>query len=208
MANLITLSRLLLLIVVVVLVYQAPPAVRLSTVPLLILVFITDGLDGYVARRRGETSVFGAMFDIAGDRIVELSMWIVLAHIGMVAVWVPLVFVVRGVIVDTIRANQVRARGQSPFDMVAGRIGRWLVAGRFMRAFYAVLKAVVFCWLLLLEPLPVLAPEAWARWAGPLTAAGLVLVYATVAICIVRAVPVVAEFVYGERDAILGKSAE
>ena len=72
MANLITLSRLLLLIVVVVIAYQPEhPWWQLANVPLLIFLFVTDGLDGYVARKRGEASVFGAMFDIAGDRIVE-----------------------------------------------------------------------------------------------------------------------------------------
>ena len=116
MANLITLSRLLLLLLVVVIAYQAPPLWQLLDVPLLIVVFVTDGLDGYVARKRNETSLFGAMFDIAGDRIVELTMWIVLADIDMVAIWVPLVFVIRGVVVDTIRvpgpAETIRVRSQ------------------------------------------------------------------------------------------------
>lgn len=204
MANLITLSRLLLLVIVVVLLYQAPPAIRLANVPLLVLLFVTDGLDGYVARRRGETSLFGAMFDIAGDRIVELAMWIVLADLDLAPVWVPLVFVVRGVIVDTIRASQATSHRQSPFETIAGPVARWLVAGRFMRGFYAVLKAVAFCWLLLLEPLPVLAPGVWSDWSGTLTTVGSVLVWAAVLVCLVRGVPVVAEFVYAERNAILG----
>ena len=105
MANLITLSRLLLLILVVIIAYRPPSLLQLLNVPLLILVFVTDGLDGYVARRRNETSQFGAMFDIAGDRIVELTMWIVLAHLQLVPIWVPIVFVVRGTIVDAIRAS-------------------------------------------------------------------------------------------------------
>ncbi|HHQ14046.1 MAG TPA: CDP-alcohol phosphatidyltransferase family protein, partial [Chromatiales bacterium] len=139
MANLITLSRLLLLILVVVVAYQPPAAWQLIDIPLLILVFVTDGLDGYVARKRGEVSLFGAMFDIAGDRIVELTMWMVLADLDMVPIWVPLVFVIRGVIVDTIRAGQATEHGQSPFAAIRTGIGRWLVAGQFMRIFYAVL---------------------------------------------------------------------
>lgn len=208
MANLITLSRLVLLLLVVVLAYQAPPAWQLLNVPLLILVFVTDGLDGYVARKRGETSLFGAMFDIAGDRIVELTMWIVLAHLGLVAIWVPLVFVIRGVIVDTIRAAQAKGSRQSPFAMIATPLGQWLVAGKFMRIFYAVIKAVVFCWLLLLYPLPALVPGLWADWGGLLTGIGTALVLVTVLTCIARGLPVIVEFVYAERRSILGSLGE
>ncbi len=204
MANLITLSRLLLLIVVVILAYQPPSFWQLLNVLLLILVFVTDGLDGYVARKRNETSLFGAMFDIAGDRIVELSMWIVFADLDLVPIWVPLVFVIRGVIVDTIRAGMARETGQQPFEMLKGPVGRWLVAGKFMRIFYAVLKAVVFCWLLLIYPLEALVPELWSEWGWLLSGIARVLVPLTVTICVLRGFPVVAEFVYSQRESILG----
>src|SRR4029078_3138995 len=102
MANLITLSRLLLLFVVVAIAYAPSSWLKLIDIPLLIFVFVTDGLDGHVARKRGEASQFGAMFDISVDRIVELSLWVVFTHLDLVSVWVPLVFVVRGSIVDVI----------------------------------------------------------------------------------------------------------
>lgn len=206
MANLITLSRLLLLIVVVAIAYEPPSALQFVAVLLMIVVFVTDGLDGYVARKRREASLFGAMFDIAGDRIVELTMWIVLADLRAVPVWVPLVFVVRGTIVDTIRSSRTTS-GVSPFAMMETPLGRWLVAGKFMRIFYAVLKAVVFCWLLLLLPLPTLIPQVWAGWGGLLSGVGQALVLLAVAICLARGLPVIAEFVYSERRSILGTLA-
>ena len=89
MANAITLCRLLLLWWVIFLAYQATPLWQLLNVPLLILVFASDGLDGYIARKRNETSLFGALFDVAADRIVELSLWVVLAHLALIPVWVP-----------------------------------------------------------------------------------------------------------------------
>ena len=164
--------------------------------------FVTDGLDGWVARRRNETSVFGAMFDIAGDRIVELTMWIVLADLKLVPVWVPLVFVIRGTIVDTIRASQTTSRHQSPFSMMETPLGKWLVAGKFMRIFYAVLKATAFCWLLMTQPLPVVLPDLWAAWGPLLWGVGAFLVYLSVAICIARGLPVLFEFIYSERRTI------
>lgn len=205
MANLITLSRLLLLMVVVLIAYEPPSWLQFFNVPLLILVFVTDGLDGYVARKRGEESLFGAMFDIAGDRIVELTMWIVLAHLRLLPVWVPIVFVVRGTIVDAIRASQTSTRHRSPFAMMESPLGKWLVAGRCMRIFYAVLKAHAFCWLLFIAPMPVLFPAFWAQWGPVMSGIGAVLVYFSVVICLVRGMPVIVEFVYQERHSLLGR---
>jgi CDP-diacylglycerol---glycerol-3-phosphate 3-phosphatidyltransferase len=204
-ANLITLSRLLLLIAVVAIAYQPASGLQLFNVLLLIVVFITDGLDGYVARKRNEVTLFGAMFDIAGDRIVELTMWIVLADLKLVPVWVPLVFVIRGTIVDAIRAGRSSARRESPFAMMETGVGRWLVAGKFMRIFYSVLKATAFCWLLLIAPIPTLWPQFWAQWAEVLHGVGSVLVYLAVAVCLARGLPVIVEFVYAERHQILGR---
>lgn len=200
MANLITLSRLLLLIVVVLIAYRPYSYWHIVNVALLIVVFVSDGLDGFVARKRKEESVFGAMFDIASDRITELTMWIVLVDLKIVPVWVPLVFIIRGTIVDTIRANQVTTAHETPFSMLQTPLGKWLVAGKFMRIFYAVLKATTFCWLLLIQPLPVLLPEVWSGWSWLLEGTGVVLVYLSVATCVARGLPVILEFAWQEKD--------
>ncbi len=204
MANLITLSRLLLLIVVVAIAYQPYSWCHVVNIALLIIVFVTDGLDVYVARKRGEESVFGAMFDIASDRITELTMWIVLLDLDIVPVWVPLVFIIRGTVVDTIRANQVTAEHDTPFSMLRTPLVKWVVAGKFMRIFYAVLKATTFCWLLLMEPLPVLLP-VFRDWMPVLDGIGAGLVYLSVLICVIRGLPVIMEFAYKEKDTFVPK---
>lgn len=193
MANLITLSRFLLLIVVVVILYQPAGAWKFIDVPLLLLTFATDGFDGYVARKRGEASLFGAMFDVAMDRIVENVLWLVLATLALVPVWVPIVFLVRGSLVDAVRSHGGK-QGDSPFGMMSTPVARFLVAGRFMRAFYAVLKAVTFAWILLMQPLPRLYSGFWAHWGGILNPVTSSLVYLTVAICLARGIPVLVEF--------------
>jgi CDP-diacylglycerol---glycerol-3-phosphate 3-phosphatidyltransferase len=199
MANLITLSRLVLLIGVVLIAYLEPSPVQFIGAALLVVVFVTDGLDGWVARARGETSTFGAVFDIAADRIVELSMWLVLLDLGIVDVWIPLVFIIRGAVVDAIRTHQTIRSGDSPFASMRTPLGRWLVAGRFMRGLYAVMKAVTFCWLLLMLPMPAVTPDFWAQWQGAMQAAATTLIWASVALCLARGLPVIAEFVIEAR---------
>lgn len=200
MANLITLSRLILLFVVVVIAYQPPSPIQLVNVLLLIVLFVTDALDGYVARRLNEASVFGAMFDIASDRIVEVTLWIIFADLDLVPVWVPLFFVFRGTIIDTIRSSYVREEGESPFAMMQSTLGIWLVGGAFMRIFYAVIKAVAFCWLALIHPLAAIAPGLWSEWDFLLVGISRGLVYLAVCLCLVRGLPVIVEFAYARRS--------
>ena len=203
MANLITLSRLLLLLLVVALQYRPVDAWQLANFFLVVLIFISDGLDGYVARKRNEASQFGALFDIAGDRIVELSLWIVAADLDLVPIWVPLVFVVRGIVVDTIRSSESVAQGIAPFAVTRSAIGRFIVAGKGVRILYAVAKAGAFCGLVLLRPLPVVLPELWQQ-AGPyVTAFTYFFVYIAIALCIARGLPVMLEFVRERKQDIL-----
>ena len=215
MANLITLSRLAMLLVVVAIAYRPVSPMQLWIWPLLSLVFISDGLDGWVARRRGEESLFGALFDIAVDRIVELTLWIVLADLDLIPIWIPIVFVIRGVLVDAIRASQVQADRRGPFSLLNSPTARWLVAGRFMRGFYATIKACAFVGLFLIKPLPLgvdaLVPslaEAWAFVEPGFVPLVMTLTYLAVALCVLRGLPVVLEFVANERRSLFPRSAE
>lgn len=207
MANLITLSRLVLLGVVVAGIFFAPPAWQLANIVLLILTFVTDGVDGYVARKRGETSRFGAVFDIAADRIVEWTLWVVFAYLGLVPLWVLLVFIVRGVIVDAIRSVQATEHRQDPFSMIVSPLGKWLVAGQVMRIGYAVLKATTFSWLLLTLALQQLVPLQWMAWLDTTSAIGSVLVFGCVGVCLLRGAPVVYEFVAQELPELSANSS-
>ena len=105
MANIITLTRFIMLFILVALVYTPKPALQLINAPLLALIFILDGVDGYVARKRRETSLFGALFDIAADRVVENVLWLVLVDLDIIPVWVAIVFLARSFVVDSIRSQ-------------------------------------------------------------------------------------------------------
>jgi CDP-diacylglycerol--glycerol-3-phosphate 3-phosphatidyltransferase len=200
MANLLTLSRLVLLIVVARLFYVESDVAQLAGFFLIILMFITDALDGYVARKRNESSLFGSLFDIAGDRIVELTLWIVVADNDLVPIWVPLVFITRGVAVDTIRASHAAVSGKTPFGLMHSKLGKFIVAGKFMRIFYAVIKAVAFCGLAALRPLPELLPWFWDIFGAAWTALTYASVYVSVVLCVLRGLPVIVEFVYAQKE--------
>ncbi len=207
MANLITTLRIVLVLILVGLIYQLSPAWQLFNAVLLVVIFILDGVDGYVARKWNETSTFGAAYDVAADRVVENSMWIVFTHLGYTPVWVPIVFVSRGFVVDVIR-TRVRLRGQTPFSMLRGPVGRLLVAGRAMRFLYGAVKAAAFGWILLLRGGRELWSEWWADWALRLDTVTQILVISAVTLCVVRGLPVIIDFLVDESVALKSRKGQ
>ncbi|MGH2543660.1 MAG: CDP-alcohol phosphatidyltransferase family protein [Ardenticatenaceae bacterium] len=198
LANLITLSRLVLLVLAVFLLYTDGAFIKLVAFFLTILIIVMDGIDGVVARARGEVSQLGAVMDIAIDRVVENVYWIVYADLSLVPIWVALVVVARGIITDAIRGF-VLAKGESAFEMMKTPWARWLVSGRPMRAFYGAMKAIVFAALALYMALRELFPGA--AWLDPLSQILFLLVLVTVLTTVLRGVPVVYEsrrYFFGE----------
>ena len=198
MANLISLSRLPLLLALVWMAYRPVGWWQIAATGVLVVVFTLDAIDGAVARRRGESSPFGAVLDIAVDRAVELGFWFLLVDLGAAPLWAALVFVIRGALVDALRAARLDADGVEPFDAFSSPFARWVVKGRFMRGFYAAMKGIAFGWLLffvgapaLIEPL---APALWATVAPWIALVGQTLVWIVVALCVLRGLPDLLEY--------------
>ena len=198
MANLITLGRIGLLFVGIFFIYTFGIIGKLLAFFLFLAVIIMDWLDGYVARINGVASPEGAVVDILGDRIVENSLWIVYAHIGLIPVWVPIVVVIRGFLTDAVRSIAY-TKGKTPFGeqtMMKSKVGKFLVASRFSRALYAGAKMVSFAYLSLYLAIAEGAGKySWlsnnmAVYKDTLYTVGLTLVYTTIALCIIRALPV------------------
>ncbi|HUJ30998.1 MAG TPA: CDP-alcohol phosphatidyltransferase family protein [Candidatus Acidoferrum sp.] len=170
-------------------------AADLAAVSLTIAAIALDGVDGYIARTRGLSTPIGAQLDIMGDRIVENLFFTFFAVSGLVSLWVPILFFVRGTLTDFLRGLAARA-GRSGFgrnSMLETGWARALVASRASRASYAVLKCVCFCYLGLLLPLREVPAEWFAAARAWLADAGQVLVVATAIFCVVRAIPVLWE---------------
>jgi len=176
--------------------FGAAPTADLAAVVLTIAAIALDGVDGYIARTRGLATPLGAQFDILGDRVVENLFFTCFAVSGLVSLWVPVLFFVRGTLTDFLRSLAARS-GRSGFghnSMLETWWGRTLVASRASRAAYAILKCICFCYMGLLLPLPHLS-AAWFNDSSrrTLVLAGHILTTATVAFCIVRAIPVIWE---------------
>ena len=60
---------------------------------------LTDGLDGFLAKRFGWTSELGKMLDPLADKILLVDVFITLAALGVVPVWLSVVVVARDVMI-------------------------------------------------------------------------------------------------------------
>jgi CDP-diacylglycerol--glycerol-3-phosphate 3-phosphatidyltransferase len=144
--NLITLGRIVLALAVMV-IFQMGFYWRLAAVLLTLVVIYLDSLDGFVARKLGQASDFGALFDITGDRIVEHIYLIFYCAMGLVSFWVPVVFVTRSFLVDTLRSVAFSREGKTPFGrktMMKSPFTRFLTASSFSRTLYGISKIATF----------------------------------------------------------------
>lgn len=187
MANLITVARFPLLFLYLAALYYGSPSLLYWNVPFILFIFGLDTLDGWVARRRGESSLLGSVLDIATDRTLEYVLWVIYAHLGLIPVIVPIIVLIRGTTVDAVRSVGMKS-GKSAFEQIQSPLNRFLVGSRFMRAFYGLAKGAAAGFLTLAYALPVVG-----RWFNLVYQTGLVFTWISVFLCLVRGIPVLVE---------------
>ncbi|HEV7364657.1 MAG TPA: CDP-alcohol phosphatidyltransferase family protein [Gemmatimonadales bacterium] len=208
LANWITLSRFPLLLIIVLILYHGSPWVQLAGVLLLFAGLMLDTVDGVVARKRGQTSLFGSVLDIAADRTYELVLWVCFADLRMIPVAIPLIIIARTTLTDALRSIGV-GKGTAPFAQHRTPLGRFLVGSTVMRTGYAVTKVVTFCGLALTQALsrspgtlPLALPSMWSVFQ--------VTAWLAVGFCVFRGLPVMVHSLreyWGVPSAARAKSA-
>ncbi len=103
--NLLTWLRVLAIPLFVALYYLplAPATVDLAATLLFIAAAITDWVDGYLARRLGQTSSFGAFLDPVADKLLVSAALIVLVALGRVDALIALIIIGREITISALR---------------------------------------------------------------------------------------------------------
>ena len=195
--NQITLLRLALVFVSIGL-FRLGSYASLVALALLVITLGLDAADGFVARRFRLSSDAGAAFDIAADRIVESVYWIFFASSGLISFWIPTIVIARGGLTDFLRALAFR-QGQTAFGektMMQSRWGRLLASSRGSRAAYGIIKCAAFfvmgVWLAL-NDFPTIRAALSFGTIRVLYLGAITLAVMTVAMCVLRGVPVIVE---------------
>lgn len=190
-ANIVSIARIFVAYAAIALLYEQTTWAYLIAFVLTIIAFAMDGLDGYLARKLNQSSEWGSVLDILGDRIVEVSYWTVFAVMGWINILFPLVCVARAFTTDGIRSVAL-SKGMTAFgekSMQSTSWGKFICASRFMRISYAVAKVLAF---LLLIAVNTPGMELW-KGTPVLHTITMVFAWAAIIFCVVRAIPVVAE---------------
>src|SRR2546428_6672 len=158
-----------------------------------------DALDGHIARKKKMATPVGAQLDILGDRMIENVYFTYFAVVGMVSLWLPILFFARGAATDFLRGLAMKAgsSGWGQNGLLQTWWGRALVASRWSRGLYAAMKCLCFCYLGL-ELALTRGPVAFVSGLGGDVSATIrmgaqALTWATAVFCLVRGLPVLVE---------------
>ncbi len=127
--NLLTLSRILVVPLIIVLLYSGNRWLNLLTALLVVGAAITDGLDGYMARKYDYESNLGRLLDPLADKILLLSTMVMLVYMHRAPAWIVCLILCRETAVTGLRAVaadrgrtiavSVMAKYKTTFQMIA-----------------------------------------------------------------------------------------
>ncbi|NLG84763.1 MAG: CDP-diacylglycerol--glycerol-3-phosphate 3-phosphatidyltransferase [Firmicutes bacterium] len=121
LANFLTALRILLTPVSVLFLFWEVPHQDLLAAGLFVLAGLTDGLDGWAARVRKQTTQFGKSFDPFADKVLITTALVCLAKLGRVPWWMVWAIIGREVTITILR-------------QIAGRRGAQVAASPWGKA--------------------------------------------------------------------------
>jgi CDP-diacylglycerol--glycerol-3-phosphate 3-phosphatidyltransferase len=159
LANQLTVARVAATPLVVVLFVWNFPGHDYWATGLFIAAMATDWFDGRIARRSGDTSALGSLLDPVADKLLVLSVLIVLLDQDVFAAWMVAAIVARELLVSGLRLAAIErgvvlhARDLGKLktwsQAIAAAIGGFAAAGAWSSdiAWWALLIALVLTWL-------------------------------------------------------------
>jgi CDP-diacylglycerol--glycerol-3-phosphate 3-phosphatidyltransferase len=92
-----------------------------------VVAMATDQIDGWLARRRGQTSAFGSLLDPIADKALVLAALVMLVAEGVAPAWMVALIVVRELLVSGLRLAAIE-RGVVIGARDLGKIKTWAQA--------------------------------------------------------------------------------
>ena len=105
--NALTMLRILAVPVVVVALLAEVPNGDLVAGVVFALAALTDGLDGYIARRRDSVTTFGKLMDPLADKLLIVAALVSLVALDRLEAWIAMVIIARELAVTGLRAVAV-----------------------------------------------------------------------------------------------------
>jgi CDP-diacylglycerol---glycerol-3-phosphate 3-phosphatidyltransferase len=102
-ANLLGVARILATPLVIVLMLAGAPGLGLAAFVVFCLAAITDFLDGWVARSRGEVSPFGVFMDLTADKVLVGGVLVAMVEVDLLPTWIVATIIIRELVIAGVR---------------------------------------------------------------------------------------------------------
>ena len=102
--NILTVLRILMIPVIVVALLDETSEGDVIAAGLFALAALTDGLDGYIARRQRQETTFGKLMDPLADKLLVTAALVSLVSLDRLAAWVAMVIIAREFAVTGLRS--------------------------------------------------------------------------------------------------------
>jgi len=104
---------------------------------IFILASITDGVDGYLARRRGQITTMGMLLDPLADKLMITALYVALAQLlpAIVSVWVVIIIIGREFLISGLRS----IAASEGFAIEASELGKFKMVIQIVSVVAAIL---------------------------------------------------------------------
>ena len=126
--NRLSVIRVLCIPLITLLLYFSSPWCRWAAAVLFALACFTDFLDGHLARKNNWITDFGKFIDPVADKLLVLSAFIMLIHLGLVPAWLVILILARELSVDGLRLVAMTRKKV----IAAGPLGKIKTASQMM----------------------------------------------------------------------------
>lgn len=96
-------ARILATPIVVALVLIGSPGLGIIAVVLFFFAGVTDFLDGWVARARGEVSPLGVFMDLTADKVLVGGVLVAMVEVNLLPTWIVATILVRELVIGGVR---------------------------------------------------------------------------------------------------------
>ena len=139
LANKLTISRVLLTFVFMIFLFSRGITFKVLAFATFVLASLTDFLDGFIAKKRGEISDFGKFMDPVADKILVLAAFLAFVEMKLIPAWLVVIIVSREFIITGLRLVAL-ARGEV---LAAGMGGKHKTVSQ-MFSIYVILIFIIF----------------------------------------------------------------
>ena len=119
MANYITILRIILIFPVLIFATSYSSPYNWVALILFLIAGITDHLDGYIARKTGSTSSFGALLDLVADKLlIIITLFYFISYASSILLIIPsILIIIREIVISAFRQLLSESEGNNPIKV-------------------------------------------------------------------------------------------